>query len=160
MDMHTAQHLVAQCLSGPLAQGRTIILVTHHFSLCLPAASYVVELSHGGVLRQGYIHDFSDLGQLNEIVVVENDVPEDAPLNEGPENEADTMQSEQHPANGSRNMKGKLVDIEARAEGRVSWLTYLTYIRAAGIASWILTIMLLLLLRAINIGNQVIIYTL
>lgn len=150
--MHTAQHLVARCLSGTLAHGRTIILVTHHFDLCMPIASYILELSHGEVLRQGFTRDFEDLGQLKETAAVEDDVPDDPHPISGPGNEADAVQNGQQPTSKSL---GKLIDIEARAEGRVSWLTYMTYIRAAGILSWILTVVLMLLIRAINISNQV-----
>jgi len=126
--------------------------VTHHISLCLPAASYLVELSRGEVLRNGAIQDFKDLGQLTEIVEAEDEVPEDPPLVQGPENEADTDQQFQ---DQSRATRGKLIEVEARAEGRVLWRTYITYVRAAGLVSWILTILLMLLIRAINIGNQV-----
>jgi ABC-type methionine transport system ATPase subunit len=151
--MHVAQHLVDHCLSGSLARDRTIIIVTHHISLCLPIASYLVELSHGEVLRKGSIQEFEDLGQLAE-AEVEDNVPE-APHDEELENEADTVQNGQRLQDVDRAIKGKLIEVEARAEGRVSWLTYITYIRAAGIFSWILTVLLMLFIRAINIGNQV-----
>jgi hypothetical protein len=156
--MHVAQHLVDHCLSGSLAHDRTIVLVTHHISLCLPAASYLVELSYGAIIRQGTIQDFQDLGQLTALVEAENEVPEDPPLVEGPENEADVVKDDQQPLDDSRGTKGKLIEVEARAEGRVLWRTYMTYIRAAGIVSWVLTILLMLLIRAINIGNQVNLY--
>ena len=153
MDTHTGGHIVGRCLSGPLAQDRTIILVTHHISLCLPAASYLVELSKGEILRQGSIYEFEDLGQLEEIVAAE-DEPLGGPISvEVTENEADGTTK---PFEGKKDIKGKLIEMEARAEGRVSWRTYLTYIQAAGIISWMLTIFLLLLIRAIDIGNQVI----
>ena len=152
--MHVAQHLVNNCLSGSLAHNRTIILVTHHVSLCLPVASYLVELSHGEVLRQGSIQDFEE-AQLADIVEAEDEVPKDPPLVEGPENEADTVQASLNSQDKSQGNRGKLIEVEARAEGRVSWRTYMTYIRAAGIISWVLTILLMLLIRAINIGNQV-----
>lgn len=155
--MHVAQHLVDHCLCGPLAHDRTIILVTHHISLCLPAASYIVELSYGAIIRKGTIQDFQDLGQLTELVEAENEVPEDPSLVEGPENEADVVKNDQQPLDDNRT-KGKLIEVEARAEGRVLWQTYMTYIRAAGIVSWVLTIILMLLIRAINIGNQVHLY--
>ena len=45
VDMHTAQHLLRHALSGPLAKDRTIVLVTHHITLCLPAATYLLELN-------------------------------------------------------------------------------------------------------------------
>ncbi|RDB29359.1 ATP-dependent bile acid permease [Hypsizygus marmoreus] len=151
VDMHTAQHLVAKCLAGDLARDRTIILVTHHISLCLPVASYLVELSQGKVLRQGSIQELEDLNIL-QTVIEQEDLPNDAPHT--PENEADAPKGiSVKPAQQASN--GKLIEAEARAEGRVSLRTYVTYIRAAGILSWILMIVIMLLLRAINIGNQV-----
>lgn len=149
--MHTAQHLVARCLTSDLARGRTIILVTHHISLCLPAASYLVELAHGKVLRQGSIQELENLGLLRSVVEEEDD-PADIP--QTPENEADALKDANalKPAQGAN---GKLVEVEARAEGRVSTRTYITYIRAAGVLPWILTLSLMLLIRFINIGNQV-----
>jgi hypothetical protein len=117
-----------------------------------------VELSYGAIIRQGTIQDFQDLGQLTALVEAANEVPEDPPLVEGPENEADVVKDDQQPLDDNRGTKGRLIEVEARAEGRVLWRTYMTYIRAAGIVSWVLTILLMLLIRAINIGNQVNLY--
>ena len=47
VDVHTRQHMCQHALTGPLARGRTCILVTHHLDLCLPYASYIVVLDHG-----------------------------------------------------------------------------------------------------------------
>ncbi|KAJ6621075.1 pleiotropic drug resistance ABC transporter [Mycena sp. CBHHK59/15] len=143
LDMHTAQHIVANCLRGTFAQDRTIILVTHHISLCLPIAHYLVELAQGKVLRQGTkVVEMEDQGFEAEVEVV--DVVE---------NEADSLPE----AEVTKRIlsDGKLIQAESRAEGRVSWRTYLTYMRAAGLSSWILTLALMLLIRLINIGNQV-----
>jgi ABC-type multidrug transport system ATPase subunit len=157
--MHTAQHLVNNCLASELVRGRTVILVTHHINLSLPISSYLVELSHGSVIRNGPIQDFHEnvLQKVREI----EDKPfvsedrEDLPIPDV--NEADVLQSgSQTPRQSPLKPKdGKLIEVEARAEGRVSLKTYLTYIKAAGISSWILTFMLMLAIRAINIGNQV-----
>src|ERR1700760_111313 len=70
--MHTAQHIVANCLTGPFARDRTIILVTHHITLCLPIAHYLVELSQGRVLRQGTIKSFEESGILQKVVETED----------------------------------------------------------------------------------------
>ena len=161
VDMHTAQHLVKYALSGPLAAGRTIILVTHHISLCLPIASYLVELSDGRVVHEGTIQDLRGRGLLQNIVKAE-DHPQTAVTDsldaQDEVNEADLVD-----ANGTDEVKlpkrptanGKLIETEARAEGRVSLHSYLTYIRAAGIVCWILTIWLLIQIRLINIAVQV-----
>lgn len=47
VDAHTAQFIVDQCFRGSLVKGRTLVLVSHHVDLCLPAASYVVALADG-----------------------------------------------------------------------------------------------------------------
>jgi hypothetical protein len=117
-----------------------------------------VELSGGEVLRKGSIEDFKELGRLAEVIEIEDEVLDDPPLAEGPENEANTLRDNQTFLCENPGTKGKLIELEARAEGRVSWRTYLTYIRAAGIISWIFTILLMLLIRVINIGNQVILW--
>lgn len=153
--MHTAQHIVANCLTGPFARDRTIILVTHHISLCLPIAHYLIELAEGRILRQGTIESFEESGVLQKVVETEDlGYHDQQPLDEDAvpaENEADT---EIEPVKRALT-NGKLIEAETRAEGRVSLRTYLTYIRAAGVYSWILTFSLMLLIRFINIGNQV-----
>ncbi|KAG5647718.1 hypothetical protein DXG03_008441 [Asterophora parasitica] len=153
VDMHTAQHLLKKCLTSNLARNRTIILVTHHVSLCLPAASYLVELSNGSVLRQGSIQELEDLDLLKAVVKDEDEPLIDPNVPHSPENEADSLKSV--PAKPTNKASGKLIEVEARAEGRVPLKTYLTYIRAAGIVPWVLTATLMLLIRFINITNQV-----
>ncbi|KAK7063980.1 P-loop containing nucleoside triphosphate hydrolase protein [Favolaschia claudopus] len=155
VDMHTATHIVQNCLTGTFARDRTIILVTHHISLCLPIAHYLVELSQGQVLRHGTIESLEESGVLEKVVATEDhgfdNEPEAVPLSPT-ENEADII-APVVPTKPRSN--GKLIEAEARAEGRVSWRTYVTYIRAAGVSSWIMTLLLMLLIRLVNILNQV-----
>ncbi|KAF8167359.1 pleiotropic drug resistance ABC transporter [Crassisporium funariophilum] len=158
VDMHTAQHLVSRCLTGDLARGRTIILVTHHITLCLPAASYLLELEKGKILYQGTIPELGELGVLQNVIETEEEpFLEPQSPTQGVVNEADILLT----GNGSiapkcrQESNGKLIEAEARAEGRVSLRSYMTYIQAAGFFAWILTIAILLLIRAINIGTQV-----
>ncbi|TBU62826.1 P-loop containing nucleoside triphosphate hydrolase protein [Dichomitus squalens] len=167
VDLHTATHLVKKALSGDLARGRTIILVTHHISLCLPIAAYLVELSSGAVLRSGLTSELQERGELEKLVEAEDTVEEgkatDAASTTDVENEADVTKN---PENGKSNSvgkpdglltdtdAGKLVDEETRAEGRVSLRTYWTYIKAAGIVCWIFTFAFMLLIRIINVGFQ------
>ncbi|TFK41840.1 pleiotropic drug resistance ABC transporter [Crucibulum laeve] len=150
VDMHTAQHLAARCLSGELARDRTIILVTHHITLCLPVASYLVELKDGRVLRQGSIADLNSGGDLD--IVIQN---EDEHIHAPEQNTGDKQARVSPPRLLRQPSDGKLIEAETRAEGRVPIKTYLIYIRAAGLFSWVLTIMIMLLIRFIEIGNQV-----
>ena len=153
--MHTAQHLVHKCLTGDLARGRTIILVTHHVSTCLPAASYLVEINEGTILHQGTIPELEERGLLVKVLEAEEEPFYDPqPKDQKTFNEADIL------PDGTGQLQkqfgdGKLIEVEARAEGRVSVRSYVTYIRAAGLSSWFFTIVLLLVIQAINIGNQV-----
>ena len=158
VDMHTAQHLVHNCLTGNLARGRTIILVTHHITTCLPVASYLLEMDKGTILHQGTIPELEERRLLMKVLEAE-DKPflNPQPLDQKTFIKAektdilpDTVQSEKRQLSN-----GKLIKVEARAEGRVSIRSYVTYIRAAGLLAWILTIAVLLGIRAINLGNQV-----
>jgi ABC-type methionine transport system ATPase subunit len=162
--MHTAQHIVKSCFSGILAENRTIILVTHHISLCLPSASYVVELEAGQVLHHGAKSQLAQEDVLDETVEAEdqpNTEIEDSPtlhiadLSVADFSGSGTATPAYSPGSDSGSVNGKLIEAEARAEGRVSLRTYLIYVHAAGVVCWILTILVLLLIRFIDIGNQV-----
>jgi ABC-type multidrug transport system ATPase subunit len=154
--MHTAQHLVHKCLTGDLARGRTIILVTHHVTTCLPVASYLLEIDKGTVLHQGTVHKLEERGLLVKVLEAEEQPFSDPqPLDQKILNEADILPDGTLQPQKRQSSDGKLIEVEARAEGRVSVRSYITYIRAAGLPAWIFTIVLMLVIRAINIGNQV-----
>lgn len=53
VDVHTAKHIYRHYLKGPLMKNRTVILVTHAISLCLPGAGFVVALKDGKVVTSG-----------------------------------------------------------------------------------------------------------
>lgn len=151
--MHTAQHLVKNCFAGPLSEGRTIILVTHHISLCMPSATYLIELKEGKILHQGTTSELRSQGLLQAIVEEEEKPFQEASSSQSPTN---LNVDESKGFGAARPLgSGKLVEAEHRAEGRVSLRTYLTYIRAAGIFCWILTFLLLIIIRLINIATQV-----
>ena len=173
VDMHTAQHLVST-LSGPLCKGRTIILVTHHISLCLPVSSFLVELFQGSVRRFGSIEELRKDGYLKEVIEREDLVPEAyKPFHEfpsAPSKATPTLDSEpdvfaETPPElevtspsldeEQKRKKGALTEAEKRAEGRVSYRTYWTYIRAAGVWTWMVTVFLMIFIRLVTVANQV-----
>lgn len=51
VDNTTAKHLIKYALSGALVKFRTVILTTHHVSLCAPYAEQVVRLKEGKVAQ-------------------------------------------------------------------------------------------------------------
>ena len=154
--MHTAQHLVHKCLTGDLAHGRTIILVTHHVSICLPATSYLLEINEGRILHQGTIPELEERGLLVKVLEAEEELSSDPqPLDQKTFNEEGILPDGTGQPQKSQLSDGKLIEAESRAEGRVSVRSYVTYIRAAGLPTWFFTIVLLLVIRAINLGDQV-----
>ena len=154
--MHTAQHLVHKCLTGNLARGRTIILVTHHVSTCLPAASYLLELKEGTILHQGTIPELEERGLLVKVLEAEERLFSDPqPLDQKTFNEEGILPEGTVQPEKRQLIDGKLIEVEARAEGRASVRSYVTYIRATGLPVWIFTIVLLLVSRAIDLVDQV-----
>ena len=166
VDMHTAQHLVV-ALSGPLCKGRTIILVTHHISLCLPISSFLIELFHGSVRRFGSVEELRKSGYLKEVIEREDLLPEaykpahvfpsalpenepDALISTPPEREVTSPVFDE-----GQNKNGKLVEAEKRAEGKVSSKTYWEYVRASGVWTWLVTVFLMVIIRLITVLNQV-----
>ncbi|KAG8943314.1 hypothetical protein FRC04_002938 [Tulasnella sp. 424] len=152
VDMHTANHLVKKCFSGPLMKDRTILLVTHHVSLCLPAAAYIVELHNGAIYRQGSVQDLKERGQLEDVIATEDhpEAPESEPEEDG--NEADQIAPDED--HTKAKALGKFIEDEHRAEGNVTLKTYLTYMRAVGWVPWSLTCLLILTMRGVTVGNQ------
>lgn len=129
VDMHTAQHIVEHCLRGKLAQGRTMILVTHHITTCLSSASYIVELGAGKVILQGSVKELQSSGKLKTVIDAEDETPnvEDNEVDTQSINEADAIASKPEASKNAQASSGKLIAAEHREEGRVSIATYLNY---------------------------------
>ncbi|GBB84403.1 hypothetical protein RclHR1_00110036 [Rhizophagus clarus] len=68
VDAHTAKHLISDCITGPLMNERTIILVTHHVGLVLTKADYVVSLKDGKVEISGNTEELKSSGALAAIL--------------------------------------------------------------------------------------------
>ncbi|KAJ2464620.1 hypothetical protein GGI02_004941, partial [Coemansia sp. RSA 2322] len=70
VDAHTAKHILTECLVSktPLMLGRTRVLVTHHVSMCLPFAQYVVMLCEGEVSLKGHPQELQGQGVLTKVL--------------------------------------------------------------------------------------------
>jgi hypothetical protein len=132
-----------------------MILVTHHITVCLPVASYLIELEKGHIKHGGTIVELQERGLLKTIIQEEEEpFPEssEATVNE---DEVDRSKDARSPVADPKNTDGKLVEVEHRAEGQVSLQTYVTYLRAAGIHWWVATILLQVILMLVQVGTQV-----
>ncbi|KAJ2894628.1 hypothetical protein IWW38_002516 [Coemansia aciculifera] len=79
VDAHTAKHILTECLLSktPLMLGRTRVLVTHHVSMCLPYAQYIVMLREGQVSLKGNPSELQEQGGAFTKVLTELENSED-----------------------------------------------------------------------------------
>jgi len=123
--------LFDRLLNGPLIAHRTVLLVTHHVDLVLPRTHYLVRLSDGRIEYQGTVEELKQQGLLDYIA-------HDASLHPK-EDTKDKIVEKAKPAtqedgNAKPKQARKVVEDEVRAEGKVKWSIYKTYLKA----SWVL----------------------
>ncbi|KAJ2342218.1 hypothetical protein GGH92_005474, partial [Coemansia sp. RSA 2673] len=106
VDAHTAKHILTECLLSktPLMLGRTRVLVTHHVSMCLPFAQYIVMLREGRVSLKGNPAELQDQGVFTNVLAElessedkedkEDDVDGNGIDNEQPKLSADILDEE------------------------------------------------------------------
>ena len=118
LDHQTAETVVQRCLTGPLSEDRTIILVTHRTELCSSLAEQVIEISEG------------------EARVLPTSLPASVLQTNGFEASSETEQEE---ANEEQNMAAipdKFIEDEHRAHGGVQLKIYWEYIKAGKLKWW------------------------
>ncbi|KAH7106077.1 P-loop containing nucleoside triphosphate hydrolase protein [Auriculariales sp. MPI-PUGE-AT-0066] len=123
VDSHTARRLLDKLFRGPLLADRTVVLVTHHVGLMLPAASHVLRMHDGRVDAFGSVSELR--AQKTNAVAT------------GEKNDKKVKQ---------------LVEDEARAEGMVKWRIHDTYLKAAGYITWAVVVLLLMASQGVYIG--------
>ncbi|QRV83260.1 ABC transporter [Ceratobasidium sp. AG-Ba] len=135
VDSHTAEQIVKRCFLGPIMKHRTVVLVTHHVDLVLPAVSWVVKMNEGQIEAQGTVAQLRESGALalsragqKELEVTEEEAPA-VIEGTGPKD----------PNKAAR----KLVDEEKKSTGTVKLIVYKTYLSAA--SYWIFSILVLFL---------------
>lgn len=155
VDAHTAKHLFEHCLNGPLMKERTVILVTHHVSLCLGSAAYVVALKDGQVVQAGTPKELLASNALGEEVVFASEEQKEAQEQEAAEGPIPTVPKTVTLKKNQDSNGGKLVQEEERAEGGVSWSVYKTYIEASGgYVFWISVLVLFGAAQATILGQD------
>ncbi|KAG9122467.1 hypothetical protein FRC07_001130 [Ceratobasidium sp. 392] len=125
VDSHTAEHLVHRCLLGPLMKHRTVILVTHHVELVLPAAGWVVRLREGKIETQGDVESVRKNGMLP--------LGRDKAKEWSGDDEDAAKKGEEGDKKASEAKKAarKLVEDEKKSVGSVKGQVYRTYLAAA-----------------------------
>ncbi|WFD02893.1 hypothetical protein MOBT1_001580 [Malassezia obtusa] len=156
VDAHTARHLVERCFRGPLARGRTIILVTHAVTLMLPCSAHAVVMDGGRItaqgkpsqlLAQGKIRDASSASAAEE---EEEEAGEDEALQKQRWEKAEERRARK--AHADKNE-------EKISREQSSTSLYWLYMRAVAkhtgiaIAIWIVLTALYVSIRAVDVGS-------
>ena len=144
VDAHTARHLIEKCLQGPLMKDRTVVLVTHHVQLCLPAASLIVRMTVGKAEPQAI--ETSDHSQASTSTSSSED---DDATRVGTGNN-----SKATPLPASTPVHATIITKENRETGSVKWKVYRLYLQAAGIETWIGILSMLLAVRLFTVLQQ------
>ncbi|KAF9897973.1 hypothetical protein BX616_004682, partial [Lobosporangium transversale] len=178
VDAHTAEHIHAKCLTGPIMTNRTCILVTHHVRLCIATAKHVVLMNNGEISVQGSVQQLREQGLLS--LVLEEDEDDQATdtsdsdtvngndlgsstsivkpkLVQNKSTSKDLKRTSEPSSAGAAPTKDarKLVQEEAREEGRVKWSIYLVYASAAGgIIFWLTLMAAFAVTRSIEVSES------
>ena len=120
VDAHVGRHILEEGLLGELCKERTVVLATHHVSLCWPRAHYAIEICENGEVLG------SNLEQIRK-----NLPPRD--LLKGFTNSCEGLLPAKDLVGvvDSASMK-PLVEEEFRESGVVRWFVYERYIRSSG----------------------------
>jgi ABC-type multidrug transport system ATPase subunit len=131
--------LLEHLLTGPLLSNRTVILVTHHVDLVLPACHYLVYLVDGRVEVHGTPDDPCVCGLLHDNLGYSNKTVENDGV--GPLHKAHmepnmlqdvrTEAKEIFKAASIVKTPRKLVQDEQRETGQVRWSIYKTYLKSS-----------------------------
>jgi ABC-type multidrug transport system fused ATPase/permease subunit len=134
VDSHTGKHLF-QTLTGPLLEGRTVVMATHQVQLTLGAASTVVVLNKGEILGVGTPEEAVLKEWVENVTLTFSAQASDASSEISTLNEGDTKTDKKDDAD-SKNKKEKisvkLTEEEKKQEGAVAWKVYKTYLNASG----------------------------
>ncbi|KAF8984135.1 hypothetical protein BGZ46_008751 [Entomortierella lignicola] len=173
VDAHTAEHIHSKCLTGPIMENRTCILVTHHVRLCIPTAKHVVLMNNGQISVQGSVSQLREQGLLS--LVLEEDEEQTTDSSDSETVNGGDMGSSTSIAkpklvqrkSTTKDLKDteelvapakdakKLVQEETREEGRVKWSIYLVYASAAGgIVFWFTLLVAFGVTRMIEVSES------
>ena len=151
VDAHTASWVYENCITGPLMENRTCILVSHNIALTLKNADLVVMLENGEVKDQGTPTELLDKGVLGEDELVKSSILSrttslSSIANTGKESKFKnllmtkkviTESSKKEDAESTKQTNvgaddGKLIEAETKAEGVVSLDVYKWFLNIFG----------------------------
>ncbi|KAI0397859.1 ABC transporter [Xylariaceae sp. FL0594] len=159
LDHGTAEAIVKELLSGPLVDGRTVILATHRVDLCTHLAYQIVDIDDGRarVLRPEEIaNEMKKLTTDQQQQKSHKSDSPDAPSLEGREQigEQDIPQDQEvEVARDMAVIPDKFISDEHRASGGIVARVYWIYIKAGRLRWWAVVVVLFSAFRFARIFN-------
>ncbi|KAI9504470.1 P-loop containing nucleoside triphosphate hydrolase protein [Coemansia spiralis] len=154
VDAHTGKHILMECLLNKtsLMKGRTCVLVTHHVSMCLPFAQFLLMMHEGQISRDDTSKDVRETE--DKLAKAANDMkPEDEYNHERLQN--NVVQGGVDSNDGLPRSQGALFEEEKHEKGFIKLEVWQTYFYACGSKSfWTMTLALLILWQAVIISQD------
>ncbi|KAL4747134.1 hypothetical protein BDW72DRAFT_197009 [Aspergillus terricola var. indicus] len=142
VDAHVGRHLYEHALTGPLAEGRTRILATHHVKSCIDGAAYLVRLDNGHVHAR-------QLHTSKEATPEATDSSRPSTRPGSPNPRTETARRQSYSALESK----KFYEEEKRETGVIKARVYKAYIHASGgYIPWLVTAVFLIVLLLLNLA--------
>ncbi|KLJ07254.1 ATPase [Blastomyces silverae] len=141
LDFNTAEAVVRKCLSGPLMQNRTVVLVTHRTTLVHNLAQQIISIDDGRATTY-------DKEYIRSMLIGDNTrtgTRTDDTMQAGPESPVDEL---------SETVPDKFIEEEHRAKGGVKGSVYWGYIKAGKLRWWALLIVVLTVYRLSAVGRS------
>lgn len=135
LDHNTAETIVRRCLTGPLMDGRVVVLVTHRIHLVRHLADQIVHIQDG----RATLESPASLEDMDDETGGSNDA--DA---------ADGTELEDH----SAAVPSKFIEEEHRAEWGVKAAVYWNYIKAGKYRWWWALIIVMSIYRLMSVGQS------
>ena len=151
VDAHTAQHLYEHCLRGPLAAGRTIVLVTHAVALTLPGAAHAVVMHSGRIAAQGHPNELAAAGQLGARLAA----PPNTQPPQSPRRDADKHWARAKERRTRKDRSANAESVQRRAKSSALYSAYVFAVarrRVLAVVLWVALLALYASVRATDIS--------
>lgn len=138
VDAQTSRYLYDRLFCSPLLEGRTVILVTHHITLFLSTASYIVHILDGRISTQGYVRDLQASGRLPFVRHRLLQEDQDAEVYQGMSRQRDETQTPH----------------ESAFSRQIAFSTYKTYFQTASSWMWGAFVLLIVLSQSVGVVEK------
>ncbi|KAK0557581.1 hypothetical protein OC846_000369 [Tilletia horrida] len=158
VDAHTASHLVEKVLRGRLLHNRTVLLVSHHVTLVMPTAAWVIRLQNGRIAAQGTPAEIRASGEVGDLVEEaerkEEVAAEIAAAEDATPAAVEKVDDGAAPAPAVPGKPKQLITEETRARGAVRWSVYKTFIGSFGVVLAVLVVVVGLGIKVFDAGSS------